>query len=63
MSLGTSGGHTGIIAFRPMTDWLVLLGTGRDLYLEVGERKSGRSRWIAGVGLQTTDAAEEWNSG
>jgi hypothetical protein len=46
-----------------MTDWLVLLGTGRDLYLEVGERKSGRSRWIAGVGLQTTDAAEEWNSG
>lgn len=44
---------------RLVSDMLVLLGTRRDLYHAVEERKIGRTRWIDGVGLQTTDPADD----
>ncbi len=36
-------------------DMLVLLGHGRDLFLALHERRSGRKRWIHGLSLQTND--------
>jgi hypothetical protein len=38
---------------------LVLLNSGLPLYVAVEERREGRTRWIDGVGLQTTDPAED----
>ena len=47
------------VAARLVSDMLVLLGTKRDLYLAIEERKIGRTRWVDGVGLQTTDPAKD----
>lgn len=47
------------VAARLVSDMLVLLGTKRDLYLAIDERKIGRTRWVDGVSLQTTDPAED----
>ncbi len=44
---------------RLVSDMLVLLSSGRRLYLAIEERRLGRTRWIDGVGLQTTDPADE----
>ena len=44
---------------RLLTDMLILLNSRRDLYLSLVERKIGRSRWVDGVGLQTTDPSED----
>ena len=41
------------VAPRLVTDWLILLGSGRDLYLDVLERKKDRSRWIDSIELRT----------
>jgi hypothetical protein len=38
---------------------LTLLGTGRQLYISLQERKQGRDRWVRSLSLQTTDPAEE----
>lgn len=40
-------------------DALVLVNSGRSLFLGIHERRSKRVRWIQGVSLQTTDPAEE----
>jgi hypothetical protein len=42
-----------------VTDWLVLLASGRTLYVAIHEMKSGRDRWAQSVSLQTTDPATE----
>lgn len=47
------------VAARLVSDMLVLLGTERDLYLAIEERKIGRTRWVDGICLQTTDPAED----
>lgn len=47
------------VAARLVSDMLVLLGTKRDMYLTIEERKIGRTRWVDGISLQTTDPAEE----
>lgn len=47
------------VAARLVSDMLVLLGTKRDLYLAIDERKVGRVRWVDGIGLQTTDPVED----
>ena len=47
------------VAPRLVADMLVLLGTGRQLYLSVDERKEQRVRWIRRLSLQTTDPAAE----
>jgi hypothetical protein len=47
------------VAARLVSDMLVLLGTKRDLYLAIEERKIGRTRWVDGICLQTTDPAED----
>jgi hypothetical protein len=44
---------------RLVSDMLVLLMSGRPLFLAIDERKDGRTRWIDGITLQTTDPAEE----
>ena len=44
---------------RLVSDMLVLLMSGRPLFLAVEERKEGRTRWIDGITLQTTDPAGE----
>jgi hypothetical protein len=36
-----------------------LLSHGRDLFLALHERRSGRTRWIQGLSLQTNDPADE----
>jgi|GEM_PF-1698952 len=41
------------------TQMLTLLTTVRPLYMDIHERKFGRTRWINGFGLQTTDPAED----
>jgi hypothetical protein len=38
---------------------LILLTNVKPLYLEIHERKIGRTHWINGVRLQTTDPNEE----
>lgn len=40
-------------------DMLVLLSHGRDVFLALHERRSGRTRWIQGLSLQTNDPADE----
>lgn len=47
------------VAARLVSDMLMLLGTRRDLYLAIEERKIDRTRWVDGIGLQTTDPAED----
>lgn len=47
------------VASRLVSDMLVLLGAKRDLYLAIDERKTGRTRWVDGIGLQTTDPADD----
>jgi hypothetical protein len=47
------------VAARLVSDMLVLLGTKRVLYLAIEERKVGRTRWVDGICLQTTDPAED----
>ena len=47
------------VAPRLVTDMLTLLGMRRDLYMAIEERKVGRARWVDGIGLQTTDPAED----
>lgn len=44
---------------RFITDLLVLLGQGRQLFLSIHERKIQRQRWIQRISVQTTDPAEE----
>lgn len=41
------------------SDALALVNAGRSLFLAIHERRRKRVRWIQGVGLQTTDPAEE----
>ena len=38
-----------------VSDWLVLLGDGRNLFLAIHECKIQRQRWMQDVALQTTD--------
>ena len=40
-------------------DMLILLSHGRDFFLALHERRSGRTRWIHGMSLQTNDPTEE----
>jgi hypothetical protein len=47
------------VSSRLVSDMLTLVGTGRELYLAIEERKVSRSRWVDGIGLQTTDPAED----
>lgn len=47
------------VSARVVSDMLVLLNSGRTLYLAIEERREGRTRWIDGVGLQTSDPAED----
>lgn len=47
------------VSARLVTDMLVLLNSARTLYLAVEERREGRTRWIDGVGLQSSDPAED----
>jgi hypothetical protein len=47
------------VAPRLVSDMLVLVSSQRDFYLAIDERKVGRSRWVDGVGLQTSDPAED----
>jgi hypothetical protein len=47
------------VSARLVSDMLALLNSGRTLYLAIEERREGRTRWIDGVGLQTTDPAED----
>ena len=47
------------VAARLVSDMLVLLGTKRDLYLAIEERKIGRTRWVDGISLQSTDPADD----
>lgn len=44
---------------RLVSDMLLLLGTGRELYIALHERKRGRERWVQSLSLQTTDPHEE----
>lgn len=44
---------------RYVSDLLALLGTGRDLYLALHERKRGRERWLQSLSLQTVDPVDE----
>ena len=44
---------------QTLTQMLILLTNVKPLYLEVHERKIGRTRWINGVRLQMTDPNEE----
>jgi hypothetical protein len=44
---------------RSASDMLVLLSQKRDLFLAVHERRNGRTRWIHGMSLQTSDPSEE----
>jgi hypothetical protein len=39
--------------------WLALLGTTKNLFIELHECKVGRDRWVRSIGLQTTDPMEE----
>lgn len=47
------------VAARLVSDMLVLLASRQGLYLAIQERKIGRTRWVDGIGLQTTDPAED----
>jgi hypothetical protein len=47
------------VSARLVSDMLVLLNSGRPLYLAIEERREGRTRWIDGVGLHTTDPADD----
>ena len=47
------------ISPRAVSDMLVLLPNVSPLYISLHERKIGRTRWINGLTLQTTDPAEE----
>ena len=44
---------------RFVSDLLALLGQQSRLFLSLHEYKNGRSRWVRGVTLQTTDPEEE----
>ncbi|TIN77516.1 hypothetical protein [Mesorhizobium sp.] len=44
---------------RFVSDALALLSNERSLFLAIHERKSGRVRWVQGLGLKTTDPSEE----
>jgi len=44
---------------RFIADMLPLLTHGPDLFVALHERRSGRTRWIHGLSLQTNDPAEE----
>lgn len=40
-------------------DMLLLLYSGRPIFVSIHERKVGRQRWVQGITLQTTDPSEE----
>lgn len=42
-----------------VTDWLVLIGSARELFLAIHECTVQRRRWMRDVALQTTDPMEE----
>jgi hypothetical protein len=44
---------------RYLSDVLILLGSHRQLYLAIHEKKIERQRWIQSVAIQTTDPAED----
>lgn len=44
---------------RFIGELLTLLGQKRQLYVDLHERKEARTRWVQGLGLQTTDPATE----
>lgn len=44
---------------RFLSDYLMLLGQGRELYLSLHERRLQRHRWLHHLSLQTSDPAEE----
>lgn len=52
---------TGAIFVQPryVTDLLVLLGQGQELFMAIDETKKERQHWIDDFSLQTTDPAEE----
>lgn len=47
------------VAPQLVNDMLVLLGCGRETFVEIHERKHERARWVQGLSLQTTDPSEE----
>ena len=47
------------VAARLVSDMLILLSSGRELYLAIDERKIGRTRWVDGLSLQTTDPVDD----
>jgi len=44
---------------RALTDMAAILAPGRQLYLEVQERKSDRVRWVNSIAIQTFDPAAD----
>lgn len=44
---------------RFVSDWLLMLGQGRELFLSVLEKKVGRDRSLHRIALQTSDPEEE----
>ena len=44
---------------RFVSDVLVMLGQGRQIYLAIHERRAERKRWLQNLSIQTSDPAEE----